>query len=208
MTPRPRPGDTQPARPPRARRGALACGLIALALVAGACSGDDSQQSEDTTTTVAPTTTSTTEPALDAGDQEDPLYFVPEVGDCFDKRKVDGADNKQVDVILRLDCQLPHQYEIFSTLEFPIPEDGDTTWPGDEALRDHARANCWAEFESYIGKPFETSVLEIGYQLPPEDNFYANQIIGCYVYDPTQDQVVDGIQVRGRTAGSARGSAR
>ena len=36
-----------------------------------------------------------------------------------------------------------------------------------------------------MGTPYETSVLEIGYVLPPEDNFYANQVIGCYLYDPT-----------------------
>jgi hypothetical protein len=182
--------------------------LVALALLAGACSGDDSQQSEETTTTVAPTTTSTTEAPLDERAQKDPLYFVPEVGTCYDKRKVDGADNKQVDTILLLDCQLPHQYEIFATLDFPSPEDGDRTWPGDEALRDFARANCSATFEEYVGEPYETSVLEIGYQLPPEDNFYANQVVGCYVYDPSKDQVVDGRPVQGRTAGTARGSAR
>lgn len=186
----------------------VAAVLVALALVLTACSGDDSSQSEATTTTEAPATTTTTEPALERGTQQDPLYFVPAVGDCFDRREVPGADNKQVDVILQLDCQLPHQYEIFATLDYPTPDDGDTTWPGDEAVRNYARANCPATFEDYVGKPYETSILEIGHLLPPEDNFYANQVIGCYVYDPSQSSMVDGRAVQGRTAGTARGSAR
>ena len=182
--------------------------LLAAALLLAGCSGDDSGQSTDTTTTVAPSTTTTTEPPLEEGREQDPLYFVPAVGDCFDRRKVPGADNKQVDIILQLDCQLPHQYEIFATLDFPLPEDGDRTWPGDEPVRNFARAQCPATFPDYIGKPYETSVLEIGHLLPPEDNFYANQTIGCYVYDPTQETMVDGRAVQGRTAGTAQGSAR
>jgi len=171
---------------------------VAPVLLLAACSGDDSDQSAATTTTEAPTTTTTTEPPLDAGTQKEPLYFVPSIGDCFDKRKVPGADNKQVDTILLLDCQLPHQYETFATLEYPLPEDGDTTWPGDEAVRNHARGSCPATFEAYVGKSYETSIFEIGHLLPPEDNFAANQVIGCYLYDPTHD----------RSAGTAQGSGR
>lgn len=199
----------RPARPHRLRRAWLVVAVaLALVTVATACSGDDSDQSESTTTTEAPTTTTTTEPTLDQGTQKDPLNFVPEVGNCFDKRKVPGADNKQVDTILLLDCQLPHQYEIFATIEYPLPEDGSTTWPGDEAVRTFARLTCPGAFEAYVAKPYETSVYEIGHLLPPEDNFEANQVIGCYVYDPTRDTVVEGRAVQGRTAGTARGSAR
>lgn len=170
--------------------------LVSVATVA--CSGDDSSQSTQTTTTVAPSTTTTTEPSLEQGRQVEPLYYEPSVGDCFDRRKVFGPDNKQTEVILRLDCQLPHEFEIFATVEFPLPEDGDTAWPGDEALRDLARSTCPAAFETYVGAPYETSVLEMGYLLPPEDNFGVNQLIGCSVYDPVPD----------RTAGTLQGSAR
>jgi hypothetical protein len=207
---RPTRADAVPRTRARPRRAALVAiaGAIAVGLLLTGCSGDDTEQSSETTTPIPPSTTTTTEPPLDAGRQLEPLYFVPSVGDCFDRRKVPGADNKQVDVILALDCQLPHQYEIFGTIEYPLPEDGDTTWPGDEAVRNYARAHCPELFEDYVGKPYETSVLEIGHLLPPEKNFYANQVIGCYVYDPTQDHVVEGRAVQGRTAGTAQGTAR
>ena len=196
---------------PRTRGRVATSGLVvtlALGLALSACSGDEGDQPAATTTTEVPTPTTTTEPPLDAGTQKEPLYFVPSVGNCFDRRKVPGADNKQVDTILLLDCQLPHQYEIFATLEYPLPEDGDPEWPGDEAVRNYARAQCPGSFEAYVGKPYETSAFEIGHLLPPEDNFYANQVIGCYVYDPTQDHVVEGRPVQGRTAGTARGTGR
>lgn len=183
--------------------------MLAVLALAGGCSGDDDGTAADTTTTVAPETTTTTEPPLEEGTQFEPLYYEPVVGECFDRRKVPGADGtKLVDTILRLDCQLLHQYETFATLEYPLPDDGDTTWPGDEAVRNHARGSCPAYFEDYVGTPYETSVLEIGLLLPPEKNFAANQTIGCYVYDPTQVVVVDGRQLQGRTAGTARGSGR
>jgi hypothetical protein len=171
---------------------------VVLLVLTAACAGDDGDTAADTTTTATPETTTTTEPALEEGTQLEPLYFVPTVGDCFDRRKVPGAENKQVDVILALDCQLLHQYEIFATIDYPLPEDGDTTWPGDELVRNHARGSCPAYFEEYVGAPYETSAFEIGHLLPPEKNFLANQTIGCYVYDPTHE----------RTAGSARGAAR
>lgn len=174
--------------------------VVATVVVAGAaaCSGDD-EAPPDTTTTVAPSTTTTTiEPALEEGRQVDPLYYVPAIGDCFDRRQVPGADNKQVDIILRLDCQLAHQFEIYATVEFALPEDGDTTWPGDDAVRQVARSQCAPPFDEYVGMPYETSKLEIGYLLPPEDNFGVNQLIGCYVFDPAHD----------RSAGSAQGAAR
>ena len=186
-------------RPRTLRRsvGAVALGAVAL-LGAAACSGGDDQVVA-TTTTAPPETTTTTEPPIEAGRQEDPLYFVPEVGGCFDRRKVvPEFEEKQIDVILALDCQLLHQYEIFAVVPFPLPEDGDTTWPGDDAVRTVARAECPKQFDDYVGAPYETSQLEIGYVLPPEDNFAMNQLIGCYLYDPAHT----------RTEGSAQGAAR
>jgi len=179
------------------RRSAVLVLATVVAVGAAACSGDD-EATPATTTTVAPSTTTTIEPALEEGRQLDPLSYVPAVGDCFDRRQVPGAANKQVDVILRLDCQLPHQFEIYATVEFPLPEDGDTTWPGDDAVRQVARAQCARPFDDYVGMLYETSELEIGYLLPPEDNFGVNQLIGCYVFDPAHD----------RTAGTAQGAAR
>ena len=186
---------------PRSLRRSFGVAVVAVValLGAGACSGDDSDLSAETTTTAAPETTTTTEPPIEAGTQLDPLYYVPEVGECFDRRKVvPEFEEKQIDVILLLDCQLLHQFEIFGVVEFPLPEDGDTSWPGDDAVRDVARAECSKQFDDYVGAPYETSQLEIGYVLPPEDNFSMNQLIGCYLYDPAHD----------RTAGSAQGAAR
>jgi hypothetical protein len=196
------------ARPTRRARGLIIVLACALGMVAAACSGEDAAPAPETTTTAAPETTTTTEPPLEAGTQHQPLYFVPTVGLCFDRRKVPGPDNKQVDVILEVGCELLHQYEIFAIVDYPLPEDGDTTWPGDEAVRNVARAQCPATFDEYIGKAYETSELEIGHLLPPEDNFAVNQTIGCYVYDPGQVTMVEGERVQGRTAGTARGVAR
>lgn len=88
--------------------------MLVAALVAGAtgCSGDDQGAAPGSTGTDPPDTSPpTTEAPLEAGEQ---LYvYVPEVGDCFDRRLL-GEEQGGEEIVLRLDCDLPHQYEVFA----------------------------------------------------------------------------------------------
>ena len=114
----PTPSSPRSARSPSARRVRLAAALLApvLALSATACSGDG-EEPEDTTTTSAAvaTTTTTVEAALEQGTQVS--VYVPEVGDCFDRRTIEVEGEEDEDIILLLDCELPHQAEVFHVFE-------------------------------------------------------------------------------------------
>jgi len=166
----------------------LLAAVVAAAGLLGGCSGDDAAPSSTTIGTAPPVeTTTTTEPPLEAGTQI--FVYIPKTGDCFDRRKIPGQNKKQTEVVLKLDCQLPHRYEVYATVDAPINKD-DRSYPGDEALRSIARVECPKQYLAYIGQTYELSKYEIGYVIPPEANWPNNHTIGCYVVDPTDQKLV------------------
>jgi|GEM_PF-1091154 len=95
--------------------------LVGLALTTSmtACSGDDSAAPPATTTTSAPPSTTTTEVPIEGGET---LYvFTPEVGQCFDRRRLD-PDQGGDEIVLLLDCTLPHQFQVFAVAELTTPD--------------------------------------------------------------------------------------
>lgn len=182
-------------RNPRARAVAvtlrrLTLPALAAVLVLGAgCSGKETASTSTTTGTAAPVeTTTTTEVPLEQGKQ---IYvYSPAVGDCFDKRKVPGQNNKLTEVILMLDCDLPHEFEVFAVVEYPAPDPKSTDpkareFPEDEVLRKFAKTECPKAYESYVGRPYELSKLDIAYLMPLESNWPGNRKIGCDLFDTT-----------------------
>ena len=178
------------------RTATLAAGLLAVLIAVVSCRGDDGAGVATTTAPPAPETTTTTEPPLEAGEQV--FVYQPSVGDCFDRRKLEpGPEQRgQTDIVLLLDCGLPHQNETFAVLDVP---GAGRDFPGEEALQDFARANCVADFEAFVGTPYVVSTLEIGYYIPTESSWGAGaRTLGCYVYD------VDGAKLVGTMRASGR----
>ncbi|CAB4622499.1 unannotated protein [freshwater metagenome] len=174
--------------------------LAALALGATACgasnSGSATRLTVTTTTPAKPAveTTTTLEPESGVGRQ----YFVyaPVVGDCVDLRSivdgkaattralpgVDGTPKGDRQVILRLDCNLPHQYEVVASVNAGLPS---SPGPSIGELVLAAKRLCPAAFGAYIGIPYQNSTLEMGWILPRADQLtLGNQQIGCTVLDP------------------------
>jgi hypothetical protein len=166
--------------------------LVALALVLAtlltACSGRDASTTTGTTgTTVPPPATTLPEVPLDQGKQ---IYsYTPEVGDCFDRRKVPGANGatKQQDIVLKLDCGLPHVNEVFAIVELPKPQPNPdpkaSTFPSAEELRKFGKTECPKKYKDYVGREYELSKLEIGYILPVQETWPSNRKLACYIYD-------------------------
>ena len=180
--------------------------LALLALVSGsalllpACSGKGEPVAATTTVTTAPPeTSSTTELPLTAGKQVS--FYVPEVGDCFDKRKLDPK--KPDEIVLKLDCKLPHSYEVFGLVDVPEKE-----FPGDNILRDHGKEGCPKQFKAYVGAAYETSMYEIGYEAPSGANWGQGirHTVGCYLYDGGKGASTDpgSIKLEGSVKGAAK----
>lgn len=207
-----------PSRPPgtRSRRtGALVVSVVSavsLALVAGACTTSSKPAERSVTTTTAPaaaqsTTSTTTEPESGVGRLS--YVYGPREGECIDLRSMatgravttratpaqDATQKSDKDVILRLGCDLPHQYEVMAVLDAGLPRDPPPTL---EQLAVVARKRCPSTFESYVGIGYPESALEIGWILPsPEQMGRGVQTFGCLAYEPS-----------GKLTGSVRNSRR
>lgn len=161
------------------RSNAVGLALVAVALaVLASCSSKEEATTPNTTgTTAPPETTTTTEVPLAAGRQI--FVWTPEPGECFDKRKPDPK--KPDEVVLKLDCNLPHSNEIFGTIDLPVKDH-----PGDPFMKELGMKECPKQFKVYVGAPYETSRWEMGYYFPPASSWGQSNkhVIGCYLYDP------------------------
>jgi hypothetical protein len=191
---------------------ALLCAVLVAGTAVGACSttSGGTPVTLSTTTTAGaadpgPTTSTTAEP--DASEGKELFVYAPEEGDCIDLRATgdQGATTTRAlpdpnatphgskELILRLDCDLPHQYEVIAVVGAGLPGT-----PDEAALIAAAKQLCPAAFAAYVGTPYQDSSLEVGWVLPSEEQRARRvQQIGCLAFDPT-----------GKLVGSVRGSAR
>ena len=192
----------------------LAVALFALFLLATACGSSTSATVKKidptTTTTTAPSensTTTTLEPEAGVGTL---LYlYTPVVGDCIDHRTMtDGRASTtrstpdqnatlraSGQVIVRLDCERPHQYEVIfvdtkDVAQFPSQSS--------EAFNDLAKQVCPAQFSTAVGRPYQDSELEFGWIAPTNDQQAQGiKFLGCLAFNP-----------KGKLTESVRGSGR
>jgi hypothetical protein len=118
-------------------------------------------------------------------------FFDLEVGDCLADLIATLGEFFTVETV---PCSQPHSEEIYAVV--PLPE-GD--FPGDEAVAVQADKACSAEFESFVGLPYQESVLYYN-SLHPSDEQTWNSVfreVVCSVYDPD-----------GEVSGSLRGVER
>ena len=77
-------------------------------------------------------------------------------------------------------CSEPHSEEIYAAV---TPPEGD--FPGYEAIDAQAKEMCTAEFESFVGLPYEDSTLHMNLVIPTEERWDAGDRTAlCTIYDP------------------------
>ena len=98
--------------------------------------------------------------------------------------------------MLLLPCTLPHENQVYATLDYPP----SPAFPGTGVLEAYAKAHCVANFAAFVGKPYETSMYGLAYELPTEASWGngIRHVLGCLLVDPTG----------GRLTGTAQGSAK
>jgi hypothetical protein len=194
---------------PRRLVGALVIGVV---LIAAACSTTTGGAPLVTTTSSStpeslPETTTTSQPTAEEG--KEMFVYAPVEGDCVDLRATgtggavptravpeeDATIRGTNQLILRLDCNLPHQYEVIAVVDPAVPSDPP---PDDTALVAQAKKLCPAAFATYLGTPYQSSQLEVGWILPAASQRERGALqIGCLAFDP-----------EGKLTGSVRGSGR
>lgn len=181
-----------------ARRAAV--GVAATLLLLAGCGGQDTadrviEANTVTSTTAGPpttspttvevpasttTTTATTLPPLGPGQQE--LWvFDLEVGDCFNER-IRSQDGTEVETIVKVACDEPHDNEVFDELVFP--QVADAPYPGHSELTAYADGQCLDAFEGFVGISYVLSELEIGTVVPTLDSWIeGDRDLTCVLYD-------------------------
>ena len=111
-------------------------------------------------------------------------------GDCF----VFVGDDEQAEEISEVDarpCSEPHEYEIYHVST--VNQDG--SYPTDDAWLTHIIDACSSSFESYVGRAYEASVLEIVPFTPTEAGWDdGDRVIQCAVLDPGEAQLTSSLR--------------
>jgi hypothetical protein len=98
------------------------------------------------------------------------------VGDCIPLFDYDEDEISELPVV---PCDQPHTDEVYFIYQ---AEDGE--FPGDDALLDSAWDGCVAEFEAFVGVPYEESVLDIYSYQPTKTSWmrWSDRTVHCIVF--------------------------
>ncbi|TDD69673.1 hypothetical protein E1262_12010 [Jiangella aurantiaca] len=109
------------------------------------------------------------------GDTQD--VFDVGLGDCISNFNAE----EQVSELTVIPCEEEHDQEVFAVFEVP---DGD--FPGSEAFQTQVESDCVSEFETFVGMPYNESVLEIQWLEPTEESWaQGDRELVCTVLDPS-----------------------
>ena len=105
--------------------------------------------------------------------------FQMRVGDCFDDGSAFVDENPEIDSVPGVPCSQPHDNEVYAVFDVNA-----ASFPGD-GMADMAQEACVARFESFVGKDYESSALDIASLYPSRDswNRQNDREVICAVYD-------------------------
>lgn len=167
--------------------------LAALCLLAAACTSGDGgdSEAEGTGTPQIIEATPTDEAGGDSEAEPTPTQ-VPQgvvvspyelvTSDCFNEYVIIDASEVRQDVTTALDCNQAHDGEVYFHLFYP--SDASTPFPGETRLDEWSQDECFAQFEVFVGQPYELSELDIGTILPTLETWTGaglHRQVTCYV---------------------------
>ena len=105
------------------------------------------------------------------------------VGDCFNRYA--GLQNYQtIEIVTKRPCPQPHDAEVFYKSDYAGSVTVNT-YPGKEKLTTDSIRVCYANFEAFVGKAYETSNYQLGYFVPPQERWESTtaryRAVTCYV---------------------------
>jgi hypothetical protein len=178
------------ARPASLRMFVAACATVAVALLAPACS--DGGDTAETTTTPAPPPETTTPPTTEQpGEQLFVFTLAP--GECFDQRVIVDEDEGEIPADFLVDCSLPHQNEVFVSVEYPAAV-GDP-YPDENAWNQFLAEQCYALVEVYVGTPYELSELEVSHRKPTPESWAAepDRQVTCWLHNRDGSKLAESV---------------
>lgn len=96
----------------------------------------------------------------DTGTEDDVFALV--VGDCFN----DETDAETVSTVDIVECDVPHQWEAFESIQMT-----ETEYPGDDATQQQADTACNDPFTEYVGLTYDESIYDYSFYYPTEETW-------------------------------------
>ena len=116
--------------------------------------------------------------------------FQVQVGDCFDDA---SSFEDEVSSLPGVPCSEPHDNEAFAVFDLTI-----ATYPEDGAMADLVLDSCMQRFDSFVGRDYESSSLDIATLFPSAESWSQNdREVICAVYDMNASKLVGSAKGRG-----------
>jgi len=130
------------------------------------------------------------------GGDDDDLgnVFSVQPGTCFGSVSADSVRDLPI-----VDCATEHANEVYAVVPYEGAGDPDA-YPGAAALAEFATAKCQAALESYVGRPYSQSSLEIAPLYPEEDgwNKAHDRSIVCALFARDGEPLIGSVKNTGR----------
>ena len=116
--------------------------------------------------------------------------FSVQMGDCFND--VDTS-SQQVTSVPGVPCSEPHDNEVFAVFDIELD-----SYPDSDTMYEISYNSCMEHFESFVGREYETSVLEITTMYPSAESWAQDdREIVCAVFDINANKLVGSAAGRG-----------
>lgn len=125
-----------------------------------------------TTTTAAPAIEVTSAAAPTASLFDTDVDLADAVG-CFDV----GGISIDAPYVKNVECDVPHRYQVFATVELPLVSEYDQ-----DDVSAAAENACAAEFQPFVGTPETLSKFTFGFTIPVYANWPAVRISKCFLF--------------------------
>ena len=113
--------------------------------------------------------------------------FSLEVGTCFDE----PSNDTEVSSVPIVECTEPHDREVYRLIDYTESD----TFPGEDAINEWTAERCLESFDAFIGEPFATSAIDIGFYLPsPESWADGDRESICYVFEVDRSKMTGSVQ--------------
>jgi hypothetical protein len=116
--------------------------------------------------------------------------FNVQVGDCFnDSTSID----EDISSVPGVPCSEPHDNETFAVFDLSVEN-----YLEEAAMYDLAYESCKSRFEAFVGKDYESSMLEITTMYPSPESWKQNdREVICAVFDMNAEKLVGSAAGRG-----------
>jgi hypothetical protein len=114
--------------------------------------------------------------------------FQMRVGDCFnDSGPSFGDQGAEVTDVPGVPCSEPHDNEVYAIFDVSLP-----SFPEGEGMSETAFDSCLQRFESFVGKDYQSSALDIVTMYPTKVSWsqHNDREVICAVFDVNATKLV------------------